>query len=75
MTVQQRVWEIEAGARIFEARVAPLLDAYSTKIGQKHLAHAGKSSFSIAKVPSERWRAKSKELKALVKVVGPRRGS
>jgi hypothetical protein len=74
VTVQQQVWEIEAGARIFEARVAPLLDAYSTKIGQKHLAHAGKSSFSIAKVPSERWRAKSKELKALVKVVGPRRG-
>ena len=73
--VQQQVWEIESGGRNFEARVAPHLDAYRTTTGQRHLNYAAKASFTVAsKVPSERWRGQSKELEALVNIVGARRG-
>ena len=72
--VQQQVWEIEAGAKVFEARVAPLLESYRSKTGAKYMSHASKASFFVSKVPSERLRAQSKELKNLVEIIGSRPG-
>lgn len=72
--VQQQVWEIEAGAKVFEARVAPLLESYRSKTGAKYMSHANKASFFVSKIPSERLRAQSKELKTLVEIIGSRPG-
>jgi len=74
LQVQRQVWEHDDGARLFEAKVGPLLDAYAGGAGAKHAGYFT-SRLTLVKLPTDAWRHQSAAaLHGLVDLVGPRQG-